>query len=178
MRRRVSAAICVLGLLGTACTAAAEPTSSIPVVPAVNATDAPLLPTNLNELPDMDPAGFRALLGQVRGTPMIVNVWAAWCAPCRAEAPQLASASERYGTRIQFLGIDVLDSRSDARAFRSEYGWTYPSVFDAAHAIPTSLGYVGQPVTLFYAADGTLVDAVDGQVSAAGLDQGIRQLLD
>jgi thiol-disulfide isomerase/thioredoxin len=178
MRRRVSAAVCALGLLGAACTAATEPTPSIPVVPAVNATDASLLPTDLNELPDMDPAGFQALLGQVRGTPMIVNVWAAWCVPCRAEAPQLASASERYGTRIQFLGIDVLDNRSDARAFGREYGWTYPSVFDAAHAIPTSLGYVGQPVTLFYAADGTLVDAVDGQVSAAGLDQGIRQLLD
>jgi cytochrome c biogenesis protein CcmG/thiol:disulfide interchange protein DsbE len=178
MRRRVSAVICALGLLGVACTVVSEPTPSIPAVPAVNATDAALLPTDLNELPDMDPAGFEALLGQVRGTPMIVNVWAAWCAPCRAEAPLLASASERYGTRIQFLGIDVLDNRSDARAFRQQYGWTYPSVFDAAHAIPTSLGYVGQPVTLFYSADGTLEGAVDGQVSAARLDQGIRQLLD
>jgi cytochrome c biogenesis protein CcmG/thiol:disulfide interchange protein DsbE len=178
MSRRVSAAICALGLLAAACSAASEPRPSIPAVPAVNAADAALLPTETGELPDMDPAGFEVLLGQVRGTPMIVNVWASWCAPCRAEAPELASAAGRYGSRIQFLGIDVLDNRSDARAFGEQYGWTYPSVFDAAHAIPTSLGHVGQPVTLFYAADGTLVDAVDGQVSAARLEQGILQLLD
>jgi cytochrome c biogenesis protein CcmG, thiol:disulfide interchange protein DsbE len=177
MRRRVCAVICALGLLGAGCTAASEPTPSIPAVPAVNAAEAAMLPTDLNELPDMDPSGFEALLEQVRGTPMVVNVWAAWCVPCRAEAPELAKAAERYGSRIQFLGIDVLDNRTDARAFREEYGWIYPSVFDADHAIPTSLGYIGQPVTLFYAADGTLVGAVDGQVSATRLEQGIRHLL-
>lgn len=177
MSRRVPAAICALGLLVAGCPGSSEPTPSIPAVPAVNAADAALLPTYVGELPDMDPAGFAALLAQVRGTPMVVNVWASWCVPCRAEAPGLAAASARYGSRVQFLGIDVLDDRSDARAFVEEHGWTYPSVFDATHAIPTSLGHSGQPVTLFYSADGTLVDVVDGQISAAALEQGIQDLL-
>lgn len=177
MGRRVPVVIAALGLLVAACTAAPAPTPSIPAVAAVNAADAALLPTDVAALPDMDPAGFEALLAQVKGTPMLVNVWASWCVPCRAEAPQLARASARYGSRIQFLGIDVLDNRSDARAFAEEYGWTYPSVFDATHAIPTSLGHTGQPVTLFYAADGTLLHAVDGQISAAALEQGIQDLL-
>ena len=177
MGSRLPAVICLLGLLATACTTPAEPTPSVPAVPAQNAADAPLLPTDVGELPDMDPAGFQALLRQVRGTPLVVNVWAAWCGPCRAEAPELARAAAQYGSRIQFLGIDVLDNRSDARAFAEEFGWSYPSVFDAAHAIPTSLGHSGQPVTLFYAADGTLVDAVDGQISAARLERSIQQLL-
>jgi cytochrome c biogenesis protein CcmG, thiol:disulfide interchange protein DsbE len=175
-RRRLLAATCALGLLGGGCTAAPEATPSIPAASAVNATHAALLPTDVGALPDMDPSGFQALLAQVRGTPMVVNVWAAWCVPCRAEAPELARAAERYGSRIQFLGIDVLDNRADARAFAAEFGWTYPSVFDAGHAIPTSLGHTGQPVTLFYAADGTLMNAVDGQISATRLDQGIQGL--
>jgi cytochrome c biogenesis protein CcmG, thiol:disulfide interchange protein DsbE len=179
MRRRLLAAICALGLFGAGCTAAPDPppSPSIGGVPAVNAADAALLPTDVADLPDMDPSGFGTLLAQVRGTPAVMNVWASWCVPCRAEAPELAAAAERYGSRIQFLGIDVLDNRADARAFMAEFGWTYPSVFDAAHAIPTSLGHSGQPVTLFYAADGTLVDAVDGQISTARLDAGIQELL-
>ena len=177
MRRRLPAAICALGLLAAACSATPQPTPSIPAIAAVNATDAALLPTEVAELPDMDPAGFEALLAQIQGTPMLVNMWASWCVPCRAEAPELAKAAERYGSRIQFLGIDVLDNRADARAFQEEFGWTYPSVFDATHAIPTSLGHGGQPVTLFYAADGTLMGAVDGQISAAALAQGIRGLV-
>jgi thiol-disulfide isomerase/thioredoxin len=177
MSRRLPSAICALGLLAAGCSASPEPTPSIPAVPAVNAAHAALLPTDVAELPDMDPAGFETLLGQVRGTPLVVNVWAAWCVPCRAEAPELARAAARYGSRIQFLGIDVLDNRSDARAFGAQYGWTYPSVFDPAHAIPTSLGHSGQPVTFFYAADGALLSAVDGQISAARLEQGIQELL-
>jgi cytochrome c biogenesis protein CcmG, thiol:disulfide interchange protein DsbE len=179
MGRRLLAAICALGLLAAGCTADAEsdPTPSVGGVPAVNAADAALLPSHVDELPDMDPAGFQDLLEQVRGTPLVVNVWAAWCAPCRVEAPELAKAAARYGSRIQFLGIDVLDNRTDARAFTREFGWTYPSVFDAAHAIPTSMGHSGQPVTLFYAADGTLMGAVDGQISAERLELGIQQLL-
>jgi cytochrome c biogenesis protein CcmG, thiol:disulfide interchange protein DsbE len=177
MGRRLLAAICALGLLAAGCTAEPDPTPSVGGVPAVNAVDAALLPSYVDALPDMDPAGFGTLLAQVRGTPAVMNVWASWCLPCRAEAPELATAAERYGSRIQFLGIDVLDNRADARAFMAEFGWTYPSVFDATHAIPTSLGYIGQPVTLFYAADGTLVDVVDGQLSAARLDAGIHELL-
>ncbi len=177
MRRRLLAAICSIGVLAGACTAAPAPTPSIPGFPAENAADAALLPDHVGDLPDMDPASFESLLGQVRGTPMVVNVWASWCVPCRAEAPALTRAAERYGSVIQFLGIDVLDNRADARTFQVEFGWTYPSVFDAGHAIPTSLGHAGQPVTLFYSADGNLIDVVDGQISAAGLAKGIQQLL-
>lgn len=177
MRRRLFAAICAIGVLAAGCSAAPDPTPSIPGVPAENAADAELLPARVADLPGMDVAAFETLLDQVRGTPMVVNVWASWCVPCRAEAPELAKAARRYGSVIQFLGIDVLDDRSDARAFQRDFGWTYPSVFDATHAIPTSLGHAGQPVTLFYSADGSLIDAVDGQISAAGLAQGIQRLL-
>ena len=62
--------------------------------------------------------------------------------------------------------VDILDTRSDARGFLAEHGWTFPSVFDATGAIRDGLGLLGQPVTLFYAADGTLENAS----FATGLD--------
>ena len=178
MNRRLRVVICAVAVLAAACSEAAEPSSAAPGVRAVNAAGAALLPAIVDDLPDMDTVGFDELLGQVKGTPMVVNVWASWCVPCRAEAPELARVAAQHGSQVQFLGIDVLDSREDARAFIREYGWTYPSVFDATHAIPTSLGHSGQPVTLFYDADGTLLDAVDGQISATHLDEGIQKLLE
>ena len=118
---------------------------------------------------------FQQLLTQLQGTPVVVNVWAAWCAPCKAEAPLLGTASQTYGDRVQFLGVDILDSRDGARGFLAEHGLTYPSVFDPSGAIRDHLGMVGQPVTVFYDAEGNLVSSWDGQLSQAALDDGIRE---
>jgi cytochrome c biogenesis protein CcmG/thiol:disulfide interchange protein DsbE len=177
MPRRLPPVLCLLTVLAVACTGGGHAEPSPSGSPARNAASAALLPTTVDALPDMDPAGFTELLAQLKGTPVIVNVWAAWCVPCKAEAPELASAAAAHGGTIQFLGVDVLDNRDDARRFIATYGWSYPSVFDAAHAIPTSLGHGGQPVTLFYDASGALVGSVDGQISSDRLDQGIRDLL-
>jgi cytochrome c biogenesis protein CcmG/thiol:disulfide interchange protein DsbE len=168
-----------LVLLLSACTGDGREVAPTPSgSPAVNAADAALLPATVDALPDIDAAGFDTLLSQLRGTPVVVNIWAAWCIPCKDEAPELAEAAERYGDDVQFLGVDVLDNRGDARTFIADYGWTYPSVFDVNRSVPTALGHTGQPVTLFYAADGTLMKSVDGPVSAASLADGIGQLLD
>ena len=66
--------------------------------------------------------------------------------------------------RVQFLGVDILDARDGARAFMREYALTYPSVFDPPASIRDGLGLLGQPVTLFYDADGTLVDRWVGPI--------------
>ena len=83
--------------------------------PARNATTAALLPTHVAALPTFDVQTYHELLTQLRGTPVVVNVWAAWCGPCKAEAPLLHTASQTYGDRVQFLGVDILDSLDGAR---------------------------------------------------------------
>jgi thiol-disulfide isomerase/thioredoxin len=142
--------------------------------PAQNAVTAPLLPTHVAELPSFDVQTYQELLTQMHGTPVVVNVWAAWCGPCQAEAPLLHAASQTYGDQVQFLGVDILDSLEGARGFIDEHGLTYPSVFDPSGNIRDSLGVIGQPVTVFYDAQGDIVGTVQGQLRQAALDQGIR----
>lgn len=135
------------------------------------------IPDSPDALPEVDLAGFETLLGDLRGTPVLVNVWASWCGPCNEEAPRIAAAHAAYGDRIRFLGVDILDSREGARSFIATHGWGFPSVFDPDAAIRDGLGLFGQPVTLFYAADGTLVSSYTGPIPEAELEARIAEIL-
>ena len=60
-----------------------------------------------------------------------MNVWASWCAPCRAEAPALASLADEFdGRGVQFVGLDTRDSDVSARAFVDRFEIPYPNVID------------------------------------------------
>ena len=148
--------------------------SSAPATPAMNATSAPSLPSTVNELPPLNVDQFHALLAQLKGTPVVVNVWAAWCGPCRIETPLLVAAA-KANPGVQFLGVDIEDSIGGARNFLTTYGVTYPSVFDLSGAIKTDLGAFGQPDTYFYDARGTQVGAVLGPLTSTTLHAGLAK---
>ena len=137
----------------------------------------PLLPRDPVALPKMTPATFRAMLAQLRGTPVVVNVWATWCPPCVEEAPHLAEVSQEYEGRVQFVGLDILDDRTAAKEFIERYGWQYPSVFDPAGEIRDALGYIGQPVTVIYDREGKQAFEHVGAVDSALLRSEIEKLL-
>lgn len=137
----------------------------------------PLLPQDRLELPEFDLSSFRAMLAELRGTPVVVNIWGSWCPPCIVEAPDLAQVSTEFQGRVQFVGIDILDQRQAAREFIRRFDWQYPSVFDPTGAIRDGLGYVGQPVTLIYDRDGELSLEWNGATSADMLRREIREVL-
>ena len=79
-----------------------------------------------------------------KGNVVVVNFWGSWCAPCRAEAPDLQAtylATKDLG--VEFLGIDVRDGRDAAKAFQESFAITYPSLFDPPGRI--SLGFADVP---------------------------------
>lgn len=182
MRRALASGVVAVALLA----ACSHPSSSGstgatgPVLPspeAVNATQTPLLPTSRFALPQLDGGEFQKLLGQLRGTPVIVNIWASWCGPCTAEAPGLAQLAKHYGDRVQFLGVDIEDQTAPARAFIKKYGWTYPSVADPKGEIKRGYGFLGQPDTLVYDAGGRHVWTGAGVVETADLQSEIDKAL-
>ena len=66
----------------------------------------------------------------LRGYPVVVNVWASWCGPCRFEFPHFQRAAAAYGKRVAFLGIDSQDSDDAAATFLREEPVPYPSYTD------------------------------------------------
>jgi cytochrome c biogenesis protein CcmG/thiol:disulfide interchange protein DsbE len=91
--------------------------------------------------------------------------------------PRLVAAHAEFGDRVQFVGVDVLDTRTQARAFMEEFGMTFPSVFDVPDAIKTPLGLYGQPVTVFFRADGTLEFAYTGPVADSLLRRHLKAIV-
>ena len=144
-------------------------------------TDAPpvasLLPKNRLDLPSFDLAKFQALLEELRGAPVVVNIWGSWCPPCRVEAPGLARMAREFEGDVQFVGVDILDVRESARQFILEFDWPYPSVFDEDAEIRDRLGYVGQPVTIVYDRDGTVTFEWVGAITEGLLRREIRKVI-
>ena len=145
--------------------------------PATSATGASLLPQTTAALPSFGFSSYERLLYQLRGTPVVVNLWASWCGPCRAETAILVAAAKRYGRHVQFLGVDYQDGRDAAATFLTEHSAPYPSVFDGSGEIHDHLGFVGLPDTLFYARDGTIAATWSGPLNARALEKDIEQIV-
>lgn len=116
-----------------------------------------------NELLPGGQEAFEHRLRQLRGYPVVVNVWASWCGPCREEFPVLQQLSARYGKRVAFLGINSEDSTDAAATFLEEEPLSYPSYVDPRKGTLESLGGIGGfPDTAFFDANGKLVNLKQG----------------
>jgi cytochrome c biogenesis protein CcmG/thiol:disulfide interchange protein DsbE len=103
-------------------------------------------------------SAFEARMSELRGHPVVVNRWAAWCQPCRAEFGVLASAALKEGKRVAFLGVDAKDVRDSAAGFLRRHLVPYPSYEDPSSKISKSLkATLGMPITNFYDERGKLV---------------------
>lgn len=100
---------------------------------------------------------FEGRLANLRGYPVVVNVWASWCVPCRQEFPVLQKLSARYGKKVAFLGLNSEDSDAAAATFLREEPVPYPSYTDPDRSIAGSIGVVGFPDTAFYDKNGKLL---------------------
>jgi cytochrome c biogenesis protein CcmG/thiol:disulfide interchange protein DsbE len=121
--------------------------------------------------------GFGALqtrLRQLRGYPVVLNAWASWCPPCRAEFPIFAAASALYGRQVAFLGADTEDTAQDASAFLAKHPVSYPSYQTSSAALDSIASIEGTPTTIYLGRDGKVVFKHIGQYeSEATLDEDI-----
>ncbi len=183
MRRRLAAAVgaLTLTLALTACSSS-EPTSTKPtfggdagttIAPddlaaakaAAGIEDCPVAdgqPATDDALPDLTldclGGGAPVELARLTGAPMVINVWASWCRPCRKELPIMARADAAFGDAVRFIGIDYFDGDPDrAIALAQASGVTYPQLSDPDQAIKSPLKVVALPQTIFVDAQGRMV---------------------
>jgi thiol-disulfide isomerase/thioredoxin len=102
----------------------------------------------------------------VRGHPVVIDFWASWCGPCRAEQRDLNAISARYARRgIVFLGVDIRDDTAAAGAFRQDYAVAYPSVVDPDEQISAAYDVAAPPTVIVVDAHGVIVDRFLGTLT-------------
>jgi thiol-disulfide isomerase/thioredoxin len=109
---------------------------------------------------------YQSRIAALAGYPVVVNVWASWCGPCRYEFPTLQKLSAAYGKRVAFLGVNYEDSESNASEFLAEAPLPYPSYNDPSKDIANEIGATGGvPDTAFYDRAGQLCFLKQGPYS-------------
>ena len=119
---------------------------SPPALAAIHKQGAQLLPGG--------PAALDDRLQALRGYPVVVNVWASWCGPCRQEMPVFEQVSADRGRKVAFLGVDLKDNIPAAKRLLAEFPVSYPSYGDPDGKFFADNKLAGVPSTIFYSRSG------------------------
>lgn len=108
-------------------------------------------------------SGPDASLSSYRGKPLIINVWASWCGPCRDEMGSIDELARRYGGKqFNVIGISTDDDRNQAAAFLKDSNTTFANYIDDHLIMETMLGANRIPLTILVGADGKVLEKVNG----------------
>ena len=124
--------------------------------------------------------GGRLSLQELSGRPVLMNFWATWCPPCRAEIPHLVSAYEKYGDEgLEILAVDLQsDVDPDAvRAFAQEFGMTFPILLDSTGSVERAYLVRGYPTSIFIGRDGVIERIHWGPMTGGQVQEFIGEIL-
>lgn len=130
-------------------------------------------------------AGAEVSSADYLGKALVVNFWAGYCGPCRAEAPDLENLSQKWADRgAKFLGVNTYDEAASAQAFARTYDVTYPSIIDV-HSGAVQLSFAGTvppsalPTTIVLDGKGRVAARILGQIESASiLDAIIKRVVE
>lgn len=127
-----------------------------------------------------DLSGKTASLASYRGQVVLVNVWASWCAPCRAEMPDIEKVYRRLGAEgFTVLAVNVTDqdTEADARRLVQELSLSFPVVFDRDGRVSRAYRARTLPTSYLVGRDGVIQEIVVGGMTEATLEVRVRKLL-
>lgn len=120
-------------------------------------------------------------LADLSGKVVVLNFWASWCGPCRAEQPDLNEAHERLaGDDLVFLGVDIQDSEANGLAHVREFAIPYPSLFDPSSAYAARFEGVGPqaiPTTIVVDAEGRIAARIFGATTVEELSAAVGEVV-
>jgi cytochrome c biogenesis protein CcmG/thiol:disulfide interchange protein DsbE len=127
-------------------------------------------------LPNLQDGKGAINLAAYKGTPVLVNFWATWCTPCVQEMPLLEAAHSKWGSKVQFIGIDRQDYKPDAINFAAKAHVTYPLASDPNATLDGAYRLRGMPTSVFIDRDGRIIDEVTGPVTRSQLDDTLKAM--
>ena len=125
-------------------------------------------------------AGGNMQLSTLRGKPVILNFWATWCPPCRAEMPELEALWQRYrDDGLLLIGVDQGENAATVEQFaRGVVGTTFPLLLDTNQAVGRAYGVRALPTTVFIDAEGRIQDVrIGGPMNRAMLVDSVNKIL-
>ena len=129
------------------------------------------------ELPTLDGGAIR--LSDLRGQRVVLNFWATWCPPCKAEMPALVREYERYKSQgLVVLAINQAEEPQKVMAFQAQYGLTFPILMDYRMDVADLYRIRSLPTTFFIAPDGVIVDKVEGMMNDATVQARFQHLME
>ena len=125
--------------------------------------------------------GKRVSLDDFQGKPIVINFWAIWCPPCKAELPAFQGVYEEYRTEVDFLFINVLnwrgESKQDIKNFMDANDYSFPVYYDTKRSAEMTCEVESIPLTLFLNEEGDIVRSYSGSMSEGLLRSYIEQIL-
>jgi thiol-disulfide isomerase/thioredoxin len=128
------------------------------LAPGAPASGSPALPDLT--LPCL--GGGDLALRRLTGTPVVLNLWASWCAPCRTELPALQRLHAAAGGRLRVVGVDTEDTRTGGESIVTDLFLTFPHLRDDSGELLRAIRRPGLPVTVLVSADGRVVRVYSG----------------
>ncbi|MCL2151816.1 MAG: TlpA family protein disulfide reductase [Oscillospiraceae bacterium] len=127
-----------------------------------------------------DTEGNDVKLSDMRGKPVVLNFWASWCPPCKAELPDFDKVFGELGEDVQFMMVCIADGNRETVATGTNYieegGFTFPVFFDTSMEASTIYDIRSIPTTYFVDADGVLITRAQGAINEEILRVGIEMI--